>query len=484
MPASPSTDLGKLRPDVQAAVIGLLRNAVAVQEKKLEYKPHAGQLAFHKCLAPIRCLFPGNRWGKTHAAARECNWWATGRHPYRQTYDPPVIIRVAGDGYETAVEGVLLPAFRGAVDERDLQGGSWAQAYHHGKHRLTYKNGSTIDFMSYKQADLGRGAQMFAGRALDLYWPDEHSPYEVWEENQARVGLRPLQTIITLTPILGKTWEHELLFEPWEQGRGPELGVECFTGQIHDNEYLSKEGVQRFLMMVKDPQMREIRESGMWLNLGGDVYSMWNPEVHFIPFDENRVRRATKTVVIDPHPSKPEAYLWCGVDGSGMFAYREYKHAGTVREGADIIRARSAEYGEDIRRFLIDPHWGWQEKETSKSKAQMYIDNGIPVQPAFNGKDHDLIAAMQEALEISPTTKKSRFAVMKTCPELKYEFEHNKFKNQTEAMEEADRWKRVKTHDDLLICAEYFIKSDPRFAGRKRVHNVQKLSDIQSWIYA
>jgi len=452
--------------DPAVQLLGVLRSAVEAQCNKYAYTPREkGQKPFHKSEAAIRACFTGNRWGKSFAAAHECNWWCVGRHPYRGTPELPVRVRVLGDGYEYGVEKILLPIFKKIVDPRDLLGGSWEKAYSQKYHTLTYNTKSTIEFMSYKLADLGRGAQMFAGVSLDLLWPDEHCPEDVWIENTARVGDRPLSVIYTLTPKLGKTWEHEILFEPWMDGRGASLGIECFTGSIYENELLDKGSVDRFLMMIKDPSMRQVCETGEWIDLGGEVYPMWNPAFHYVPFDGERVRLATKTVVIDPHPSKPEAYLWCGVDGGGMFAYREYKHQGTVQEGAEEIRRLSAEGGEDIRRFLIDPHWGWKDKETNQSKAKLYIDNGIPVKPAWSGHDVDLISSMSEALSVSPTTQRARFEVMRTCPELKYEIEHNHYKTQTNSMEEGDRWVRVKAHDDLLICAEYFVKSKPYHLG-------------------
>ena len=42
------------------------------------YRPHGGgQRQFHQSRSIVRCLFPGNGFGKTTAAGKEVNWWVT-----------------------------------------------------------------------------------------------------------------------------------------------------------------------------------------------------------------------------------------------------------------------------------------------------------------------------------------------------------------------------------------------------------------------
>lgn len=468
-------------PEIAELQAAAMRSVVAAQQLQTiearEYKPHVGQVEFHKSPARVRGIFTGNRWGKSFAAAQECNAWACGKGEWfgRKLPKPPVRVRVVGDGYEHGIDKIILPIFRQIVDPADLKGGSWEKSYSAGKHTLKYTNGSTIEFMSYKLADLGKGAQMFAGVALDLLWFDEHGPHSTWEENQARIGERPLHSILTLTPVLGETWEKDEIWDKWQAG---DTQYDCFTGKITDNPHLSEQAVADYLASIKDPKMREVRESGIWIAMGGAVYAMWNDDVHFIPYDAERVRRCTKTVLIDPHPSKAEFVLWCGIDSdNSMFAYREYKNRATVREVCDDIRRLSV--GEDIRRFFIDPHWGWEDKETSESKASLYQENKIPVQPAYNGPDHTLYASMRESLDYSPTLRSPGFAVMDTCSRLRWEFKHNRFKPQTEAMAESDRWKRIKGDDDFLVLAEYYIKSNPVYLGRSRPSAAPVLSEVQ-----
>ncbi len=416
----------------------------------------------------MRGLFTANRFGKSYCAARECDAWASGKSPWfgRELPRPPVTIRVVGDGYDQGINQILIPIFQEIVDPDDLYQGGWDKAYAAGTHTLTYKNGSTVNFMSYRQADLGQGAQKFSGVALDLLWFDEHGSYRIWDECQARIGSRPMSSIVTLTPILGRTWEHSELYEPWQRG---DAHIECFGGSIQDNPHLSTDAVARYLQRIRDPKMREVREHGVWIDIGGMVYDVWDASIHFIPTDPARIRAATKTVIIDPHPVKPEAVLWCGIDaGGGLFAYREHFSRKTYSDTADDIRRLSAEYDEQIRRYILDCHWGWSHKQDNKSVEQHYRDNKIPVEPSYRAtKDNELFEPMRVMLN-PPAIGKPMFEVMQSCERLKWEFEHNRFKPQSDSMRESDRWVRIKEDDDLLACAEYFVKSNPAYTGGKR----------------
>ncbi len=434
------------------------------QLQQWEYHPHPGQEAFHRSPARIRALFTGNRFGKTYAAAHECHWWAIGQHPYGATPPPPVRIRAVGDGFDYGVEKVLIPTFRELINPDYLKGGSWDSGYSAGTHTLHYANGSTIEFMSYKLKDLGRGAQMFAGVALDLIWHDEHSPFDIWQENLTRLVDRGGRAVITLTPILGKTWEHTEIYERWQRG---EAGVECFTGAMSENPHLSPEAIEQYLQGITDPQLREVREQGVWVALGGMVYARWNPRVHVVPYDEARVRDATKYVIIDPHPAKPTAVLWCGVDPDGtMFAYREYRQAKLIPEICEDIRELSR--GESILGYLIDPHWGWvNHAETGQSVHETYRKNRIPVKPASSDK-WGRMEQMRVGLSAVPGTGKPIFTVMQSCPRLAWEFAHKKFKPQTAAMKAGDRLATIDEDDDLLTCAEYFVMAAPDYIDPHR----------------
>jgi len=474
----------------------MLAELTADRIKELEsykYVPHAGQLAAHSSEARIRAAFIANRWGKTVWGVKEFVWWATGTHPYRKTPKPPVQLRIVGDGFDDGIDKIILPLFHSPIQARqpdgsvrevrlvnpeDLKGGSWANAYSAGRHLLEWQNGSVIEFMSFSQKDLGRGAQKFGGVHRDLTWFDEHGEHTIFDECSARVGARPNEMMLTYTPVLGKTWEYDEIYEPWTQGAP---GIECFVGKIQDNPFLDPQAVADFLAGIKDPRMRSIRELGAWIDMGGSVYPMWNPNIHFIPYNQRVVDRITKIITIDPAKgSKPTAVLWGGIDDNGdWYFYREYRERLPHSEIARDIRSITAKAEEEVHWFEIDPHWGWEDVDTGKSVASYYIEGGVPVQPAYKGPEQHRIAKVQELMTLDKMTDKPKLYVMQTCSRLRWEIEHNQYKPQTQAMAESDRWKRIKGDDDLLDCMEYSVVSGLAFRGAVRSkHRPPKLSKV------
>ena len=424
---------------------------------------HEGQLAFHRDTHRVRACFTGNRWGKTAAAVKEMDWWAIGDHPYRETPTPPVRMRAIADGFDIGVE-LILTQLKLFTDPRRLRGGTWQTGLDAGKHILHWQNGSQLQLMSYSQKDQGRAAQKFEGDVLDLFWPDEHCPHEIIDACRLRVGSRPVHEIYTLTPVLGKTWEYKRLYQPWEQGTA--LDVMCFTGEGSDNPEIDADALEVMLSGIADPQMQKARRRGAWINLGGSVYGVFARAVHVIPYDPEIVERLTKTVIIDTHPSKPEAILWCGIDHDNTrYAYREALISKPVPQVCDEIRSLSA--GERIDRWLFDYQGGnWANKETGKSKRQMYEECGLG--PFLPGHKHqwDRIERLRQLLHV-PAVGGPLLFVMDSCPTLAEQIEENKFKPQSDAMREGDRWARIEEYDDLLDDLEYYGMSDDVWAGNR-----------------
>lgn len=444
-----------------------LHNAESMRRESYRYAPHDGQVAFHSDEHRIRAMFTGNRFGKSYSAAHEVDYWCTGYSPYRRLpYTPPVRIRCLADGFDN-VQKILIPIFRKTIDPRNLRGGTWETGYSAGAHEIYYANGSTIQFMSYSQKDQGRGAQKFEGDALELFWPDEHCPKEIVDSCRSRVGSRPVHEVYTLTPILGKTWEYDDIYMPWERGDEVAQDIMCFLGDGTDNPHVSQEGLQAMYSRISDPKMRDVRQHGAWINVGGAVYGVFNPEVHVIPYDQKIVDRLTKTICIDPHPAKPDAVLWCGIDyDNTRYAYREALLKNTVEQNCNAIRALSTK--ETVNRFYFDDNWNWKDKETGKSKREMYEEHGLgPFLPGHE-RVEDRISRLRELLTV-PAIGSPGLFIMDSCTELAEQIVRNHFKPQTEAMREADRWVRVEERDDLLDCLEYYVMSDDVYLGPRTV---------------
>lgn len=426
------------------------------------YVPHKKQAEIHSSEARIRFAVTGNRFGKTDLLVNEALRWAEGKNPWRKTPEPPVNIRYYIDGYEGPHwTDVTRPKFQRWLNPVEW-GGEFDDIYRRGERLLVHPNGSMIRFLSYNLADMTRATQVYGGAAVHLHILDEHGQVGVYREAGARFGVdvNP-EFLIGYTPLLGTAcWEYSELWERWQRG---EPGFECFTGTIWDNPYLDAEAVEAYLRTLP-PEERDIREAGLWKQIGGSVYGVFDRETNVIPFDPRIVAGLTKTVIIDPHPSKPTAVLWCGIGADNRrYAYREMLLRAPVPEVADAIRSNSA--GETIRRFVIDKHWGWENTDLGKSIHQMYIDAGIkPLLPGYE-KIPPRIERVRQLFD-TPGVGKSGLCVMDSCPTLIRQIERNQFKPQTQAMTESDRWVRIADDDDLVVCLEYYSMSDDVYVGR------------------
>jgi len=228
--------------------------------------------------------------------------------------------------------------------------------------------------------------------------------------------------------------------------------------------------------------MRAVRKSGTWFALGGSVYGMFDWDTHIVKFDPAIVARLTKTVCIDPHPSKPEAVVWCGIDQNNQrYAYRELLSPENPAKTADRIRALSK--GEVVHRFYIDPaHSGkYKSNQDGKSIHEMYEDAGI--RPLYMGKnvEDDRIMGLRNLLEV-PGLGPPGLLIMDSCPMLAEQIERNQFRPQTDAAREGDRWARIKEHDDLLTCLEYYAMSNDAYQGRRESHRGVVWSATDRWM--
>ena len=160
---------------------------------------------FHKSKKTLRVLLGSNNSAKTSTGGVEAIWFATGKHPYRGKIDPC-------HGWVTSVDFatskfVVEKKFFEWCPKEEIK--SWYE-----KDRLVeLYNGSTIQF---KSADSGR--EKFQGQRIRWNWIDEEVSYEIFQEIQARqMANQPLDTWMTLTPLLGLTWVYTEVFEKWEE---------------------------------------------------------------------------------------------------------------------------------------------------------------------------------------------------------------------------------------------------------------------------
>jgi phage terminase large subunit-like protein len=184
------------------------------RNKLAEYSPYPKQAEFHALGVAIRerLLCAGNQLGKTLSAGFEVAMHLTGRYPSwwaGRVWDRPIVAWVASETMEVsrdAAQRILLgremnrgmgaipgdcllevspyPNVKGAASQakvRHVSGGT-----------------SLVIFKSYDQ-----GRRKFQGDTIDLFWPDEEPPQEIYTEGLTRTNATGGMVLMTFTPLLG-----------------------------------------------------------------------------------------------------------------------------------------------------------------------------------------------------------------------------------------------------------------------------------------
>lgn len=171
-----------------------------------------GQLHFHQAPHIVRCLFPGNGFGKTRAIGTEVAWWVHHCHPYQVTPRWPIIAVWCAETFKQF--GMLRPQL-----EHDCFGPerSWRNPtgwkYNKSEHRYTWADGSTLWLISGDSS-----WTHVQGINPDAVFFDEEPPRALWNEFQVRRrGVRKTRFHFAATATQGLTWMYRELYLPWLQ---------------------------------------------------------------------------------------------------------------------------------------------------------------------------------------------------------------------------------------------------------------------------
>lgn len=165
-----------------------------------------------------RLFMAGNRVGKTEGGGYEVTAHLTGLYPdwwegYR--FDKPILALAAGDTAQTTRDVIQTKMLGGLWDTPEWGTGmvpgkcldvkpvlkqGISNAYEEFKVKHVSGEYSTLRLRSYDQ-----GRRIFQGTELDLFWPDEEVPKDVYDEGLVRTMTTRGIVIMTFTPLSGLT---------------------------------------------------------------------------------------------------------------------------------------------------------------------------------------------------------------------------------------------------------------------------------------
>lgn len=357
------------------------------------YKPHAKQLVFHKSTDHLRLYFGGNRAGKTHGGVIEDLWWALGEHPFIETPEPPIRGRVIVTDFKLGLGEVMLPKFKALCRARDLKGGSWDTAYNREDRKITFVNGSEIQFLSYEQ-DLNK----FAGSSQHFIHFDEEPPKDIYNESHARVIDTNGKMWMTMTPVDGITWVYDDLYEPVKESieredivlqeehvgpayRSPERETTVVEVATEENPFVGAEARERFFKTLSVEE-RAARSQGQFVAAGGKVFPHFSKETHVIPMPRNFREYFYGWEIyssVDHGWRNPTAWLWHAVHHTGTIVtfYEHYKSELTIPIHSLTVKEIESTLGLYPELRIGDPAMNQKSALTGTSAIQEYAKNDI-----------------------------------------------------------------------------------------------------------
>ncbi|MBD3300323.1 MAG: hypothetical protein GF347_03145 [Candidatus Moranbacteria bacterium] len=442
----------------------------------LAYEPHEVQKKVLYLPNRIKCMFTGNRVGKSYHMSREICMLAIGEHPvYSEKYGGhiPVPCRLWVSSLDFAgVRDITMPLILGGLPQSMIADVRIADRI------VKLTNGSIIGFKSNDS-----GWQKYQGTSMHAIWLDEEHDFEVFNECKMRLIDTDGIMLISATPTKGMTWMFTELYEQKDTGN---IDVGVVEGSMDDNPYLSEDSINEMMAGLSEQEI-QIRRYGKFVELQGLIFPNYKTDVHVI--DDFDVSKDWKRVLaVDLHLQKPTAVLWVAFDRDGTwYIYRAMKVGGdgsTIRDIAKNIRiqtgAEKIEYGlieaatlkDHQNIFGVDVLQEMAKEGVYLLKGTRDVETGIHLV-------RELLGNPQDTLGGSPRLKILKSAAFNGDSEkrsLDWEFKHFRYarpKGDVNAYSE----KIYKHDDDFIDCIKTIALSNPNFAHRPKVKRINKPLD-------
>jgi phage terminase large subunit-like protein len=451
------------------------------------------QEAFHLDPATNKCLFGGNRGGKTEEAAEY------GLKKGLET--PKQRIWLCSETFSDSVN-ILQRKVWALVPKNQIAYGNYDDINGFTNRKLKLKNGSLIMFKSYDQ-----GVQSFAQDDVDLIINDEEPPYDIYKEQRMRLIDRNGEMIISMTSTKGVTDLIADIFEDCDviQSRHSDIlkedlpviaeknGIKFYMLWNTDNPYIDQNRLREEVKLMTRDEIKS-RIHGIPVNLSGKIYPAFNKRVHIIPFEEAPLKDIQIYHILDPHDRKPWAMQWIILHKTGTsYCIDEYPNRDfnemisddkTYDEYADIIKQKEDAlydiYGKSVFKRIIDPNFGNKTiriaertddkahttpKEELKKRGLEFKD-ALDSLEAGHLKVREMLHYEMKGLEI---VLQPKFFVTDNCPNtIKHLSRYSRKDIMSNDGDMKDKVGVQEKYKDFCDLVRYYLMSNPKyFTGYK-----------------
>lgn len=417
------------------------------------YEPHEKQVEFHSSDAQKRLFLGGNRSGKTVGGGTEAVMWLTGKHKYLETPPPPIRGRCVSVDFLNGVEKIVKPEIARWMPSSELKGGSWETAFNKELRTLTLANESFLEFMSYDQ-----DVDKFAGTSRHFIWFDEEPPRDIYIECLQRLLDVNGKFWMTLTPVDGmSSWIYDELYLKSRE----DTTIKCITVSQEENPHLNYGESQALLSGLTKDEL-EARKHGKFVQIGGLIYKMFDPEKHII--DELRPPDNWLHVAgMDHGFNNPTAWLWAAVNSDGkVIIYDEYYVSGKIiREHAQEVHRINQEHGRYPDYSVGDPSIRNVDPITGTSVLLEYQEYGITI---VLGNNDQKAGINRVARYLSGTNGVPQLLITRNCTHLIRELGRLRWSQWSNKKVRADKNPKEEQHkkdDHAADALRYLISSRP-----------------------
>jgi len=456
----------------------------------LFFRPNNPQKRMFSSDATYRCLFGGNKVGKSTFGVLESISYCIGYRPflrpdharYRTPYKPPVKGMCFAETWDKTDEilnthfNKWLPRGEATPIRRQGRGIGWQ-----------FRNGSEIRYGTY-QMDPDR----MEGADKHFYWFDEPPPYALWTPVTRGIVVHGGRIWLTLT-LLSEGWIWDEIWERHDEG---DPDYYATTGDIRDNLMivnpdgtvtgaLDESSVQRFEKTLTD-QEREVRLHGKPQHLQGRIFKEFRPREPWL-VEESRLPSEWPCIrAIDPALSKPMAVLWARITPSNRLIVTDELYDSSIRN-MDQLKKRMDEIEHNrhhkVKWSTMDS-WGNQKDVNGKSMIDIFRDYGISCTPAPKADKRARVYAVAEAFKVNEFTMEPGISIFKGCERLVWEIKryvHPPLRNKSRT----EMYKDIpegsdKKDDDLIDCLLFMKAGNPTYEKFTRVTHFRGSWDAPS----
>lgn len=379
--------------------------------------------------------------GKTHVLLRKAAGGAL-------TY-PGIKILIVRREYPELEQNIILPMQKLIPPEVGSYNGSMRMMF--------FCNGSIIKFGHYGAGD----DQEYQGLEFDWIFMEEATQFTEAQFRTLGACLRgatkfPRRMYLTCNPGgIGHLWVKRL-FVDREYREGEKAKDYTFIpATVDDNPQLLEASPEYKQMLDLLPEdVRRAWRYGDWNAMAGTFFPEFRKETHVIaPFV--RVPREWKKYRAFDYGLDMFACLWVAVDFEGRaYVYREVQQSGLiVSEAAKLANALTPP--EEHIEFTIAPPDMWnRQKDSGRSMAEIFAQNGLGLLKASNNRVQGWMAVKELLKPMKSDTDRPGLLVTENCVGLIRNLpsiQHDE-KNPSDCATEPHEITHICVTGDTLVC--------------------------------